>query len=69
MSFVQRYRHQLVAAVAMAVGIGILAYGLNGKDIKGIVSGGVLIALSLIHVFRMLRIRAPPVVTSSQSSI
>lgn len=65
MSFIQRYRHQLVAGSAMVVGIGILVFGLKTADIKAIISGGVLIALSMFHVFRMLRIRVPPAVTSS----
>jgi hypothetical protein len=62
--FVQRYRHQLTAGGAMGLGIGLLVYGLVSGDIKTIVSGGVLIALSLFHVFKMLRIRQPPVVTT-----
>lgn len=69
MSFIQRYRHQLVAGSAMVVGIGILVFGLKTADIKAIISGGVLIALSMFHVFRMLRIRVPPAVTSSHSNI
>lgn len=48
----------------MGFGIGLLVYGLVSGDIKTIVSGGVLIALSLFHVFKMLRIRPPPVVTT-----
>ena len=48
----------------MGIGVGLLVYGLVSGDIKTIVSGGVLIALSLFHVFKMLRIRQPPVVTT-----
>jgi hypothetical protein len=67
-SFVQRYRHQLTAGSAMTVGIGLLIYGLITKDVKTIVSGGTLIALSLFHIFKMLRMRQPSIVTT-QSTI
>ena len=64
MLFIQRYRHQLTAVSTLGIGIGLLIYGRVSNDIKTNVSGGILIALSLFHVFKMLRMRPPPVVTT-----